>query len=151
MDGLIINNNEAYSTYGVMMGEGFLDSLLAPVPLKAFVSNESRLQNGKRVITDSKYIRKGSREVTLTFVIVADTQAELQRRKEAFYALLYGAVVEISFGDIKKGTEVVYKAPTAETFRLLYTGNGVTYGESITHTTCKVSAKFEETDPTDRQ
>ena len=48
---LLINGKDAWTTWGVCMGEGFLDSIDAPAPMKDYIENESRLEHGKRVIT----------------------------------------------------------------------------------------------------
>ena len=47
---LIINGREALKEWGVRMGDNFLDVLGAPVPLKEFIENKSRLEHGKQVL-----------------------------------------------------------------------------------------------------
>ena len=42
---LIINGREALKEWGVRMGDNFLDVLGAPVPLKEFIENKSRLEH----------------------------------------------------------------------------------------------------------
>lgn len=145
-DGLMINGQNAYETYGIMMGDGFLDALLAPVPLKPFVSNKSRLTHGRRMVLPApSYIKKDERSLTLIFVIMGDTPALMLAHKAAFYNLLYSGKINISF-DLE-GSYV----PTEDEFRLFYDGTSVSYGEDITHTACKVSVKFNEVNPDDRE
>ena len=60
---------DAYTEYGIRMGDGFLDTLLAPQEMKDFITNESRLNHG-RVIT-LKDERFNFREITLTFVLAS--------------------------------------------------------------------------------
>lgn len=43
---MLINKQDA-STFGVRMGDGFLDAICSPLPLKEFVENTSRLEDGK--------------------------------------------------------------------------------------------------------
>lgn len=50
---LIINGREALKEWGVRMGDNFLDVLGAPVPLKEFIENKSRLEHGKQVLMDN--------------------------------------------------------------------------------------------------
>lgn len=50
MSDLLINTQDAYTTWGVRIGEGFLDVLGASSPMKEFIENKSRLEHGKRVI-----------------------------------------------------------------------------------------------------
>lgn len=64
---LLINNKDAYVTWGVRMDDGFLTALCAPCTMKEYIENESRLEHGKRVVTDNAKV--ASREVTLAFTI----------------------------------------------------------------------------------
>ena len=50
---LIINGREALKEWGVRMGDNFLDVLGAPVPLKEFIENKSRMGNKFLWITPS--------------------------------------------------------------------------------------------------
>ena len=45
---LKINKYSVYDTFGVRMGDGFLDALTEPLTLKENIENESRLEHGKR-------------------------------------------------------------------------------------------------------
>ena len=65
---LLINNKDAYVTWGVRMDDGFLTALCAPCTMKEYIENESRLEHGKRVVTDNAKV--ASREVTLAFTII---------------------------------------------------------------------------------
>ena len=67
MSDLLINTQDAYTTWGVRMGEGFLDVLGASSPMKEFIENKSRLEHGKRVIINDPKIDE--REITLSFTI----------------------------------------------------------------------------------
>lgn len=49
------------------MGDNFLDSLGASVPMKEFIENKSRLEHGKRIITTNPKLDE--REITLAFTI----------------------------------------------------------------------------------
>ena len=51
-------------------GEGFLDSIDAPVPMKDYIENESRLEHGKRIITENAKV--DSRNFTLEFTIMGE-------------------------------------------------------------------------------
>ena len=68
MSDLLINTQDAYTTWGVRMGEGFLDVLGASSPMKEFIENKSRLEHGKRAIINDPKIDE--REITLSFTIV---------------------------------------------------------------------------------
>ena len=63
MPDLLINNKDAYATWGVRMGESFLDVIGTPAPMKEFIENKSRLEHGKRVIINNPKVDE--REITL--------------------------------------------------------------------------------------
>lgn len=134
---LIINGKDAYDTWGVNMGDNFLDALGASAPMKEYIQNESRLEHGKRVTTSNAKI--DSRELTLCFTITGDSQPDFQLQKKSFYDELY------------KGSMVI-KIPKVndEVFYLNYLGKSVAYAQSIDRAFCKVSSKFEEPNPTKR-
>lgn len=64
---LIINNKDALKEWGVRMGNSFFDVLGAPVSLKEFIENKSRLEHGKEVVVKSPKLDE--RELALTFTI----------------------------------------------------------------------------------
>lgn len=150
MDGLKINGNVAYTTYGVMMSDGFLDALFAPAGLKDFLTFESRVLDGtKYMLTDSNgnsMAKKKERELTLKFRILADenqstsaAQSQLQARFNAFMSVLNSGAVNIQVPSV-----------SADFFRLIYTGQSITFNYSPQRTSCELGAKFVEPDPTNR-
>lgn len=64
------------------MGDNFLDSLGASVPMKEFIENKSRLEHGKRIITTNPKLDE--REITLAFTIEGNSQSDYQTKKKAF-------------------------------------------------------------------
>ena len=83
MDELLINGENAYTTWGVRMGEGFLDVIGASAPMKDFIENKSRLEHGKRVIINNPKVDE--REITLSFTIEGNSQSDYQSKKKAFF------------------------------------------------------------------
>lgn len=135
---LVINGNDAFENWGVSMGDGFLDSIEAPLSMKDYISNESRIQNGKRVITDPSILRIASREVTLQFHIFGSTESEYRANKKAFENnVLYNGVVDIQIPS--RGDEI---------YHLIYLGKQITIAQTLTE--CKLTVKFEEPDPSNR-
>lgn len=59
---LFINDKDAYTEWGANMGEGFIESIMTPAPLKEFVENTNRLINGKQVLYNNP--RLNSRRAT---------------------------------------------------------------------------------------
>ena len=79
MADLLINGRDAYKTWGVRMGDKFLDVLGASLPMKEFIENKSRLEHGKRVIINNPKIDE--REITLSFTRSEEHTSELQSRE----------------------------------------------------------------------
>ena len=132
---LFINGNDAWATWRVAMGDGFIESLLTPAGTKDFVGNESRLENGKRVVFNNPKV--ASREVTLTFNIHGDSTSNYLENYKAFSAVLQAGKVTVRVPVISMAFTFVYKKSTS--FAL---------GRSRMNS--KLSVKFEEPDPTDR-
>lgn len=137
MSDLLINTQDAYTTWGVRMGEGFLDVLGASSPMKEFIENKSRLEHGKRVIINDPQIDE--REITLSFTIEGNSQSDYQAKKKAFFEELYKGVVDIQV-----------PANSNEIYHLIYLGKSVAYAQSLDHTFGKISAKFNEPNPANR-
>ena len=137
MSDLFINTQDAYTTWGVRMGEGFLDVLGASSPMKEFIENKSRLEHGKRVIINDPKIDE--REITLSFTIEGNSQSDYQAKKKAFFEELYKGVVDIQV-----------PANSNEIYHLIYLGKSVAYAQSLDQTFGKISAKFNEPNPANR-
>lgn len=137
MRDLIINGRDAYVVWGVRMGDKFLDALNAPVPLKDFIENKSRLEDGKRV--EVLNVKLDERELTLTFTVEGDTPTDYQTKRDSFYSELYKGKIDISITE--NGSEV---------YHLVYLGKSITYAQSVDRTFGKISAKFVEVNPADR-
>lgn len=135
---LYINGKDAWSTWGVNMGDGFLDAIDGFAPMKDYIENDSRLEDGKRIIVTNP--RVASREITLRFTIQGDTVSNFRINRRAFEEELRQEKVDIyipALGD--------------EVYHLIYLGKSVSYALNVNRTFCTVSSKFEEPNPTDRE
>ena len=137
MNELLINGENAYTTWGVRMGDGFLDVLGASSLMKEFIENKSRLEHGKRVIINNPKVDE--REITLSFTIEGNSQSDYQAKKKAFFDELYKGVVDIQV-----------PANSNEIYHLIYLGKSVAYAQSLDRTFGKISAKFNEPNPANR-
>lgn len=137
MADLLINNLDAFATYGVRMGDNFLDALGAPSPMKPYIENESRVRNGKEVLTQNARI--DSRQLNLEFTIQGKTPQDYMAKKQSFYQMLYAGGLTIK---VPENSNEVYK--------LNYLGTSPIYSQSRNRCFGRVSLKFEEPDPTDR-
>lgn len=134
---LLINGKDAWSTWGVRMGDGFLDTIDGFNEMKDYIENESRLEHGKRVITDNAKV--DSREITLQFTIEGSSENDYRSKKKSFQTELEKGAVNIKVPVL--GNEV---------YKLVYLGKSVSYGLSLDRCFGKVSSKFEEPNPMDR-
>lgn len=136
---LRINGSDVvYQTYGVRMGDGFIDALTEPLSLKDFIENESRLEHGTRVVVGASP-KCQARELTLDFTIEGSSPADFLAKKNAFLSLMYAGSVEI---------QVPRESP--DTYRLVYLGKGATYSVNPQRTFCHIVLKFKEPNPADR-
>lgn len=135
MNELIINGKDALTEFGVRMGDGFLDAIYSPSPLKVFIENKSRLQDGKQVIYNNP--RSDERDVTLTFNLEGSSADDYLEKYKKFK-------VELSKGLIAIGVPVL-----GENYQLTYQ-KSATFAMNIERTFAKISCKFNEPNPADR-
>ena len=135
---LYINGRDAWETWGVNMGDGFLDVIDGFAPMKDYIENESRLEDGKRVV---KVVPKiASRDLTLHFTIIGDNQRDYRNKRVAFEEELKNGFVDVRVPVL--GEQV---------YHLIYLGKSVAYAMNVARTFCTVSAKFEEPNPANRE
>lgn len=134
MADLIINGKDALKTWGVRMGDGFLDALGASSAMKESVSNKSRLEHGTRY--DDSDPKLEERDITLTFTIEGNSKEDFRQKKNSFFNELYAIKFDISV-----------PANSDEIYHLRYTGKSVTYSQNISRTFAKIAAKFNEPNP----
>ena len=134
---LIINNKDAWSSWGVRMGDGFLDAIDGFNQMKDYIENESRLEHGKRVITDNAKV--ASREITLQFTIEGNSESDYRTKKKAFQ-------IELEKSDVN----IKIPALGNEVYKLVYLGKSISYGMSLDRCFGKISSKFCEPNPMDR-
>lgn len=125
---LLINGKDAISI-GVRMGEGFINELRNFYPMKEYVTNESRLENGRRIIYGQG--KKDYREVSLIFTVEADNPDIFSRNLQSFEDILYGERVQI-------------EVPQRGLKRILTYRKSTNFAGSYDNTFCKVMVRFTE-------
>lgn len=80
-------NGDAFDLFGVALSDGAISTLLAPPAAKDRVSNESRLEDGKRVDIQAP-THFQAREITLEMHLIANTFGEFLSRWRAFLAAI---------------------------------------------------------------
>lgn len=135
---LYINGKDAWATWGVNMGEGFLDAIDAPLQMKSYIQDESRLEDGVRIDTSSPKV--ASRDITLGFTIMGSSESDYRSKKAAFQT------------ELQKGAFTV-KVPalSSDTFKLVYTGKSISYGLSKRRDFGHFTMKCTEPNPADRE
>ncbi len=89
---LFINDKDAWSTWNVKLADNSYENLLSPYPMKSYIENESRSQDGKQVFITNP--RKNSRQIILIFDITCSSRSEYLTKYKDFKN-------EISNGQIK--------------------------------------------------
>lgn len=136
-DELIINGKDAWSTYRVKMGSGFVEALEADADNKDYITNTVRTEHGTRVVPIRP--KKAERSITLEFVIIGKDHNDYNARVKAFDAIMDNGFVTIQ---VPKSKDDIYRLFCARKSTSYSRGRGGAIG--------KKSIKFSEYDPTDR-
>jgi hypothetical protein len=82
-----VANYDLKTDFGISLSDGAVSTLLSPPAAKERISNESRLEDGKRidVYTDTHF---QARELTLEMHLIADTFEQYMARWRAFLAAI---------------------------------------------------------------
>jgi len=133
---LKINGKDAFDTWGVSFEDGALAALMTPPAVKSYVTNTSRLEDGKRVVVYNP--RYDSRDITLEMHLVAKDKADFLSK--------YG-----NFCDdvLKKGylyIETVYQPDVV--YHCVY--NSCTQYSQLINGLAKFSLKLTEPNPANR-
>ena len=129
---------DAYTLYGITLLGGSIAALLAPAPMKAYITNASRAEHGTRIITALP--RLDSREVTLTFSVEGDTPLDFQLKYRRLVQKLQSGEIVLKFA----------ADDLPDVFHLVYTKSS-TYALNQERTFCKMAVKLTEPNPANRQ
>ena len=120
------------------MGEGFLDAIDAPLPMKEYVEDESRLEDGIRIDTGNPKVN--SREITLGFTIMGSSETDYRSKKSAFQT------------ELQKGAFTMrIPALGTQKYKMVYTGKSISYGLSRRRDFGHFTMKCTEPNPADRE
>lgn len=133
---LLINNRDAFLVWGVNMGDGFIESLYAPLPMKDVIENKSRLQDGKRVIIETRKVDE--RDLTLTFTLKGDSPSDYAAKYKSF------------LNEITKGEFTIKIPPLGEDVYHLYYIRSASFGFNPSRIFSKISVKLNEPNPPNR-
>lgn len=133
---LIINGKDAYQEWGVRMGEGFLDTLNGYYPLKEYITNNDRTQDGVQYFGAPKV---NERSLTLNFTIEGSDKDDFTVKNRVFAEMM------------RKG-DVTIQVPAdlPDVYHLKYTGKSCTFARNVERTFAKIGLAFIEPNPTNR-
>lgn len=134
---LMINGQDAWATYRIKMGGGFLDALEADADNKDYITNSVRTEDGTRVIPIRP--KKAERNVTLEFVIVGRDHNDYNSRLSAFDALMDNGFITIQVPSSK-----------SDIYRLFCSRKSTSYSRGKGGAIGKKSIKFVEYNPKNR-
>lgn len=84
---LIGEADDAYvdlDAFGITLVRGWREALLTPAPVKSYVTNSSRLEDGERIIALPENAKRDKRDVSITFFLEGKTQADYLSKYESF-------------------------------------------------------------------
>lgn len=136
MTELIINGKDAYQEWGVRMGEGFLDTLNGYNPLKEYITNNDRTQDGVQYFGAPKV---NERSLTLNFTIEGSDKDDFTVKNRAFAEMMRKGDVTIQV-----------PADSPDVYHLKYTGKSCTFARNVERTFAKIGLAFIEPNPTNR-
>lgn len=128
-------NYETIESDAYHLGKDTASTLLAPVPMKSDITNDSSLEDGVRFVKNS---HKTSRSVTLEFIIAAETPTKRQEAENTLMQIFYKGFFGLQIPSI--GSEVYY---------LSYNGSQ-SYARSVSGCVVKLSVKCTEYNPSIR-
>ncbi len=136
MTELIINGKDAYTEWGVRMGDGFLDTLNGYYPLKEYITNNDRTQDGVQYFSAPKV---NERNLTLNFTIEGSDKGDFTVKNRAFAEMMRKGDVTIQV-----------PADSPDVYHLKYTGKSCTFARNTERTFAKIGLAFVEPNPKNR-
>lgn len=137
MADLLINGKDALRTWGVRMGDSFLDTINGYYPLKEYIANNDRLKDGVQYAGIIPKVNE--RNLTLNFTIEGSDTSDFNTKNRAF-------VEELRKGD------VIIQVPedSTDVYHLKYTGKSCTFARNTERTFARLGLSFIEPNPTNR-
>lgn len=102
---------EDLNEYGVTLTRGWREALLTPAGIKELVTNDNRLEHGISVVATGNYIKKDKRDVSISFFLEGETQADYLGKYEKFLSrIAYGGEFCLKVPCIKRVFKLVYSS-----------------------------------------
>lgn len=135
---LYINGKDAWTTWGVNLGEGSIDAIDAPLEMKDYIEDESRLEDGVRIDTSNPKL--ADREFIIGFTITGNSESDYRSKKKSFQTELQKGNFTMKIPDLSD-----------EVYNLVYTGKSISYGLLKDRCFGHFNMKVREPNPADRE
>lgn len=100
---------DIYETYGVTLTRGWREALLKPAAVKDYSKNDSRLEDGIRIIAKKEYAKKKERDIQLSFLLEAESETQYLANYEKFLNdIAYSGMIYLKVPVMNKVFKVVY-------------------------------------------
>ena len=100
---------DLYETYGVTLTRGWREALLKPAAVKDYSKNDSRLEDGIRIIAKKEYAKKKERDIQLSFILEAESETQYLANYEKFLNdIAYSGMIYLKVPVMNKVFKVVY-------------------------------------------
>lgn len=100
---------DLYETYGVTLTRGWREALLKPAAVKDYSKNDSRLEDGIRIIAKKEYAKKKERDIQLPFILEAESETQYLANYEKFLNdIAYSGMIYLKVPVMNKVFKLVY-------------------------------------------
>jgi hypothetical protein len=100
---------DLYETYRVTLTRGWREALLKPAAVKDYSKNDSRLEDGIRIIAKKEYAKKKKRDIQLPFILEAESETQYLANYEKFLNdIAYSGMIYLKVPVMNKVFKVVY-------------------------------------------
>ena len=134
---LLINGKDAFTEWGVRMGDSFLDTLNGYDTLKEYITNSDRTKDGVQYA--SVIPKVNERSLTLNFTMQGADAADFTAKNKAFKEAMRAGDVTIQV-----------PADSPDVYHLKYTGKNCTFARNTERTFAKIGLAFVEPNPKNR-
>lgn len=95
--------------YGVTLTRGWREALLKPASVKDYTKNDSRLENGIRMVAASKYTKLKEREIQINCIIEGSSESDYLSKYRSFLnAIAYGGMIYLKVPILNRIYKLVY-------------------------------------------
>lgn len=97
--------------YGITLVRGWREALLTPTGVKAFVTNDNRLEHGVSVIAKPKNAKMDKRDVSISFFLEgSDEEDYLQKYEDFLNKIAYNGQFCLKVPCLKRVFKLVYSS-----------------------------------------